>query len=449
MFPPAFVNSFAHNALLHPPRPPTLPPRNASPRSSPACTPRMTLSKRDMRRKIVQADTFNRMGFRETRDAVERDMSKQFTSGLIHELLDSANTLVRDNVTFHLAKAYGFCWGVERAVAMAYETRARFPDRRLWITNEIIHNPIVNQRLRDMDIFFVPQDGLAKDLTGIAGDDVVILPAFGATLEEMTYLDSIGAQIVDTTCPWVSKVWNVLEMHRKSKCTSIIHGKWKHEETVATASFADKYLVVLNMDEAQYVSNYILNGGDREHFLQKFTNAMSAGFDPDVDLEAVGVANQTTMLKSETTAIGKLFESTMMQKFGSAQLNEHFVAFDTICDATQERQDAMFELLGSDKKLDMMLVVGGYNSSNTSHLQEIAEHANVPSFWIERPETIEATNTIRYRTSDGADHVKENWLPSGPVSIGVTSGASTPDKVVEDALERVMMIAKLGTAQAA
>lgn len=374
-------------------------------------------------------------------------MASEFTSELVQELLAQANTMTRGNVTLKLAKAYGFCWGVERAVAMAYETRGRFPNHRIWITNEIIHNPIVNQRMREMNIHFVPQEGLKKDLSGITNGDVVILPAFGATIEEMTYLHSIGVQIVDTTCPWVSKVWKVLDRHRRKSCTSVIHGKWKHEETVATASFAEKYLVVLNMKEAQYVSDYILNGGDRDEFKDKFKNAMSSDFDPDTDLTAVGVANQTTMLKSETTAIGKLFEKTMMQKYGAAELSEHFVAFDTICDATQERQDAMFELLGQEK-LDIMLVVGGFNSSNTSHLQEIAEHAGLTSYWVDRPECIGPGNQIRFRTSDGTEQTLQNWLPSTPVTIGLTSGASTPDKVVEDVVERVFMISKLDPALA-
>lgn len=405
------------------------------------------ISKQEVRRRLIRTDTFNRMGFKETRKDAEGMMTKEFTSELVQELLAQANTMVRGNVTVKLAKAYGFCWGVERAVAMAYETRNRFPTQRIWITNEIIHNPLVNQRMREMDILFVPQEGAVKDLSGIVSGDVVVLPAFGATLEEMTYLHSLGVQIVDTTCPWVSKVWNTLDRHRRRSCTSVIHGKWKHEETVATASFAEKYVVVLNIDEAQYVADYILHGGNRAEFMEKFKNAMSADFDPDSDLVAIGIANQTTMLKSETTAIGKLFEKTMMQKYGASELNQHFVAFDTICDATQERQDAMYDLLG-EVKPDIMLVVGGFNSSNTSHLQEIAEHAGVTSYWVDRPDCIGPTNEIRFRSSDGTEQTKSNWLPSTPITIGLTSGASTPDKVVEDVIERVFMISKLDPAPA-
>lgn len=403
----------------------------------------MTISKRMARREILQSDSYNRMGFKETRDAAEGVMLKEFTSDLVKELLAHGNVIKRGDVTVKLAKKYGFCWGVERAVAIAYETRSQYPGKRIWITNEIIHNPTVNQLMRDMDIIFVPQEGMLKDLSGIEAGDVVVLPAFGATLEEMQYLNGLGVQIVDTTCPWVSKVWHALDRHQKANCTSIIHGKWKHEETVATASFAEQYLIVLNMDEAQYVVNYMLNGGDKQVFLDKFKNAMSEGFDPDVDLTAVGVANQTTMLKSETTAIGKLFEKTMMRKYGPAELNSHFVAYDTICDATQERQDAMYELLANKDNIDIMLVVGGFNSSNTSHLQEIAEHAGVASYWVNRPECIGPDNKIYFRSASGEEKTLENWMPSGPVTIGLTSGASTPDKVVEDVVERVFMISKL------
>jgi 4-hydroxy-3-methylbut-2-en-1-yl diphosphate reductase len=400
-----------------------------------------TPSKRELRREVVNSKNFNRLGFPDTKEEAAGMMTTEFTSELVAELREASYTLQRGGITVKLAKAYGFCWGVERAVAMAYETRRQYPNHRIHITNEIIHNPSVNNRLREMNVFFVPQNGLVKDLSEVQQSDVVILPAFGATLEEMQTLRERGCQIVDTTCPWVSKVWGALDKHKRAQCTSVIHGKWKHEETIATASFADKYIVVLNLGEAQYVADYIMNGGDREEFLAKFENAMSEGFDPDIDLSAVGVANQTTMLKSETAAIGKLFEKTMMQKFGPANLSKHFVAYDTICDATQERQDAMVELLNDE--LDYMIVVGGFNSSNTSHLQEMAEHAGVKSFWVNEPSCVGPGNTIRYRTSDGIEQTIEGWLPTGPVTIGLTSGASTPDKVVEDVMERVFMIHKL------
>lgn len=404
----------------------------------------MVLSKGQARREVYRSKSYNSRGFRETREEARASFTSEFNSELVKEMLASANVLTRGNVTIRLAKSYGFCWGVERAIALAYEARLFYADKKIFITNEIIHNPMVNQRMRDMDIFFVEHTEDGKDFSPVREGDVVLYPAFGATLEEMEFLrDDVGAKIVDTTCPWVSRVWSALDKHERAKCTSVIHGKWKHEETVATSSFAKKYLIVLNMKEAEYVSDYILNGGNKAEFLDKFKNSISSNFDPDVDLESLGMANQTTMLKSETNAIAKFFEKTMMRKHGPANVGKHFVAFDTICDATQERQDAMFDLMAEKDSLDLMLVIGGFNSSNTSHLQEISELAGVPSYWVDSPDCVGPGNKILYRTVDNQEHVLEGWLPNRPLTIGVTSGASTPNKVVEDVLERVFMISKL------
>jgi 4-hydroxy-3-methylbut-2-en-1-yl diphosphate reductase len=252
----------------------------------------------------------------------------------------------------------------------------------------------------------------------------------------MQILHDKGCKIVDTTCPWVSKVWNTVEKHKKIDYTSIIHGKYKHEETVATSSFAGKYLIVLNMPEAEYVSNYILNGGNREEFLQKFAKACSAGFDPDQDLERVGIANQTTMLKGETEQIGKLFERTMMQKYSPTEINEHFQSFNTICDATQERQDAMLDLV--QQNLDLMIVIGGFNSSNTTQLQQIAFERGIPSYHIDTVERIKSEKSIEHRKLTGEIAIADNWLPNGKIAVGITSGASTPDKVVEDVIARIL-----------
>jgi 4-hydroxy-3-methylbut-2-en-1-yl diphosphate reductase len=230
-------------------------------------------------------------------------------------------------------------------------------------------------------------------------------------------------------------VWNTVEKHKKMTFTSIIHGQYKHEETVATSSFAGVYLIVLNMAEAEYVANYILNGGDKAEFMAKFSKSHSEGFDPDKDLQGIGIANQTTMLKGDTEAIGKLFEKTMMRKYGPDQLNAHFWSFNTICDATQERQDAMFELV--EDKLDLMVVVGGYNSSNTTHLQEIAVERQIPSYHIDRADRIQAGNRIEHKPLGQDLAIQEDWLPEGPIVVGITSGASTPDMVVQEAIERI------------
>ncbi len=389
------------------------------------------------KRSLHQSDKYFRKSFGHQAE-VAGQMQTEYQSSLIQTIRDNNYTLTRGNVTIKLAQAFGFCWGVERAVAMAYEARQHFPQERIWITNEIIHNPSVNQRLRDMRVQFIEVINGQKDFSVVASGDVVILPAFGASVQEMQLLNDRGCTIVDTTCPWVSKVWNTVEKHKKKDYTSIIHGKYKHEETVATSSFAQTYLIVLNLDEAQYVADYILKGGDREEFLAKFSNAYSEGFDPDVDLIRIGIANQTTMLKGETEAIGKLFEHTMLQKYGPQSLNDHFLAFNTICDATQERQDAMFDLV--DETVDLMVVIGGYNSSNTTHLQEIAIERHIPSYHIDGPERIGPGNRVEHKPLNQDLTVTENWLPEGPITVGVTSGASTPDRSVEEAIERIFQL---------
>jgi len=386
------------------------------------------------KRSLHSSENYHRKGFGHEAE-VATQLQSEYQSNLIKEIRENNYRLQRGDVTIRLAEAFGFCWGVERAVAMAYETRQHFPTERIWMTNEIIHNPSVNQRLQDMQVEFIPVVAGEKDFSVVGAGDVVILPAFGASVQEMQLLNDKNCKIVDTTCPWVSKVWNTVEKHKKKDYTSIIHGKYKHEETVATSSFAGKYLVVLNLKEAQYVADYILNGGSRDEFMAKLTRACSAGFDPDKDLEQIGIANQTTMLKSETEQIGKLFERTMMKKYGPAELNNHFLSFNTICDATQERQDAMLGLV--EEKLDLMVVIGGFNSSNTTQLQQIAIERGIPSYHIDSAERIGSGNRVEHKPLGRDLEVTENWLPPGKIVVGVTSGASTPDKVVEDAIEKI------------
>ncbi|PZU99237.1 MAG: 4-hydroxy-3-methylbut-2-enyl diphosphate reductase [Pseudanabaena sp.] len=397
-----------------------------------------TLDTQAMRRALHKSPNYFRQGFGHGEEA-ESTMRSQYHSNLIQTIRDHNYVYSEGDVTIYLAKSFGFCWGVERAVAMAYETRTQFPKERIWITNEIIHNPSVNAKLKEMEVQFIPVDSSGtKDFSGVAQGDVVILPAFGASVQETQLLDSLGSKIVDTTCPWVSKVWNRVEKHKKADFTSIVHGKYNHEETIATSSYAKRYLVVLNIQEAEYVANYILNGGSRQEFLGKFSKATSPDFDPDLDLERIGVANQTTMLKGETEAIGKLFEKTMMQKYGVENLNQHFLAFNTICDATQERQDAMFEIV--EEELDLMIVIGGYNSSNTTHLQEIAIERNLSSYHIDDVHRILSAEVIEHKPLGKAITQSSNWLPSGKIKVGVTSGASTPDRVVEDVINRIFAL---------
>ena len=297
-----------------------------------------TVSKKQQRLAFMKSDQFYRNGFKEVRKEVEDTMEGQFQSTIVDELKENEFVIERDGVRVHLASDFGFCWGVERSIALAYEAVKHFPERKVHITNELIHNPEVNDNLQAMNVNFIDKvEGGGKDFSVVGEKDVVILPAFGASFEEMKLFDERDVEVVDTTCPWVSKVWNTVDTHQKKGLTSIIHGKYAHEETVATTSFCEDYVCVKDMNEASMVTDYILNGGDKEAFLDYFKNACSDGFDPDTMLINLGIANQTTMYKKETRAIGQLLQKTMIEKYGPVDADKHYMEFDTICDATQVR----------------------------------------------------------------------------------------------------------------
>jgi 4-hydroxy-3-methylbut-2-en-1-yl diphosphate reductase len=358
-------------------------------------------------------------------------------------------------VTVRLAEEFGFCYGVDRAVEYAYETRAQFPDRRLFLLGEIIHNPHVNRRLRDAGIVFLrPREEGGFDLSGIAPDDVVILPAFGATVEDFRRLQAIGCILVDTTCGSVLNVWKRVEQYARDGFTALIHGKHYHEETKATASQVFKhpngrYLVVRDMAEARLVMDYLEGAPgamDREEFLAHFRDKTSPGFDPDRDLARIGVANQTTMLAGESLEIGAEVERSLERRYGGTPAfprEAHFRSFDTICSATQERQDAVLAMMeGPQGAPDVMLVIGGYNSSNTNHLAVICGR-HTRTYHVSDANRIDPeTGVIRHKPTgtpaDGAEEVARDWLPDGEVSIGVTAGASTPNNKIGEAVERVL-----------
>ena len=270
-------------------------------------------------------------------------------------------------LTIRLAEEFGYCYGVDRAVQYAYEARHKFPDRRLFLLGEIIHNPHVNKRLRELGIeFLMPGPQGQFEFGGITTEDVVIIPAFGVTLRDLKELRDVGCLLVDTTCGSVLNVWKRVESYAYDGYTAIIHGKFYHEESKATASQTSRYvdgayLIVLDMEEARSVCDYIVSGGAKEEFLNRFGHACSKGFDPDVDLVKVGVANQTTMLASETAKIAKQFRAAMVERYGAENLQEHYRHFDTLCSATQDRQDAVIKMMESPP--DIMIVIGGYNSS--------------------------------------------------------------------------------------
>jgi 4-hydroxy-3-methylbut-2-enyl diphosphate reductase len=374
-------------------------------------------------------------------------LAERYHSTLVDTIKAQDFHYISGRLTVHLAREFGFCYGVDRAVDYAYQARRRFPDRRVYLTGEIIHNPHVNDQLRGQGIRFLSDSG--EDAGALSPADVVILPAFGVTVEELQHLDGTGCTLVDTTCGSVLNVWKNVRRYAADGLTSVIHGKYWHEETRATASQAvavdgGHYLVVLDREEAAYVCRYIEAGGHRAEFLERFASAVSPGFDPDVHLERVGCANQTTMLSSESVAIGEMFRDAFRVRYGEDGLGERFRAFDTICSATQDRQDAVHRLL-ADHPLDLVLVIGGYNSSNTCNLARICA-SRVPTYHIADPNGLVSATEIRFRdVTAKAEVIGRDWLPSNrAVSIGITSGASTPDNLVEDAVRTLDRFANDG-----
>jgi 4-hydroxy-3-methylbut-2-enyl diphosphate reductase len=370
------------------------------------------------------------------KQAVAGRLAENYHSAIVERIKAEDFTYRTGRLTVHLAREFGFCYGVDRAVDYAYQTRERFPDRHVFLTGEIIHNPHVNEKLRGMGIRFLTDERDSFDR--LEPSDVVILPAFGVTVSMLEQLERRGCTLIDTTCGSVLNVWKNVRRYAEGGYTSIIHGKEWHEETRATASqavqYGGRYLVVFDGEEADLVCGYIRSGGDRDAFMTRFGKALSPGFDPDRDLQRIGLANQTTMLMTESLQIGERFRSAMLDRYGSANLAERYQAFDTICSATQDRQDAVVTLL-REQTVDLMIVIGGYNSSNTANLARICA-ASRPTFHIADPECLVSADEIRYRPVGAkSEQTVRGWLPlDGPVTIGLTSGASTPDNLVGAAI---------------
>jgi 4-hydroxy-3-methylbut-2-en-1-yl diphosphate reductase len=371
--------------------------------------------------------------------AVAGMLAESYHSALVERIKNENFTYQAGRMTIHLAREFGFCYGVDRAVDYAYQTRERFPDRAVYLTGEIIHNPHVNEKLRSMGIGFLSDDAGAMDRLGPA--DVVILPAFGVTVAMLQQLDRRGCTMIDTTCGSVLNVWKNVRRYAEGGYTAIIHGKVWHEETQATASqavgYGGRFLVVLDRPETDIVCDYIRRGGDAAAFMDRFGKAASPGFDPDRDLQRIGLANQTTMLMSESLEIGEMLRAAMLERYGAERCAEHYQAFDTICSATQDRQDAVVALL-RDEPVDLMIVIGGYNSSNTANLARICA-ASRPTYHIADPDCLVSSGEIRHRPVGAKQETSSTgWLPqSGPVRIGLTSGASTPDNLVGAAIARL------------
>ncbi len=380
--------------------------------------------------------------------AVAAELAASYDSVAVDEMRADGFVQTRGRLTLHLAREFGFCYGVERAVDYAYQTRKRFPDKRVCLTGEIIHNPHVNDRLRAQGIEILTDPD--ADAGSLGPNDVVILPAFGVSISELAALEARGCTLVDTTCGSVLNVWKNVRRYAQDGYTSVIHGKVKHEETRATASQAVQFpnghfLVVLDEAEAGIACDYIRHGGDRATFMARFAPAVSPGFDPGLHLARVGCANQTTMLMSESLAIGDMFRSAMRDRYGVDDLANRFRAFDTICSATQERQDAVLAMLDQEP-LQLMVVVGGYNSSNTCNLARICAE-KVPTFHIADPECLVSADQIRHRpiglpsTAAANDQVSRDWLPEGRIIVGLTAGASTPNNLVGQAIRRLQELA--------
>lgn len=388
--------------------------------------------------------TYFRKGFGLKSEIAGR-LSADYHSAIVERLRQRGYQLSVGHLTFRLAQEFGFCYGVDRAVEYAYETRTKFPDRQLYLVGEIIHNPHVNEKLRAMGITILEQQEGEFDFSGIAPDDVVIMPAFGVTIRDFDRLRGIGCVLVDTTCGSVLNVWKRVESYARDGFTAVIHGKHYHEETRATASQvmkhpAGRYLVVRDMSDARMICDFIEQGGDPTVLQSHFGSAVSAGFDFPRDLTRVGIANQTTMLSGESLAIADEVRKSMIRRYGPAELDQHFRSFDTICSATQERQDAILALL--KEPLDLMVVVGGYNSSNTCHLAALVHQHGIPTYHIEDADAIDIeTGAIRHQPiGTKSEATTQDWLGRSQ-SIGITAGASTPNNKVGETIARISAIA--------
>jgi len=375
------------------------------------------------------------------REAIDPWLARDYHSRFVEWLRDRGYEASAGDTVIRLAREFGFCYGVERAVEYAYETREKFPDRRVFLTGEIIHNPRVNRRLGEMQVGFLPRDGTPEErFRSVLPEDVVILPAFGVTVSELAELRRLGCILVDTTCGSVLNVWKNVDRYAQDGYTAVIHGKYEHEETRATSSRTGRwpegrYIVVRDPEETERAARYIESGGDRDAFLASFGEACGPGFDPDADLVRIGLANQTTMLSSESLAIAERLKQAMIRRYGEAALGEHFRAFDTICTATQDRQDAVGALLASG--VDLMLVLGGYNSSNTTHLVEIASR-RTPTYHIDSASCLVSAEEIVHKPFASAETATaRGWLPKGRAVIGITAGASTPNSEIGETLARL------------
>ena len=348
-------------------------------------------------------------------------------------------------IQFVLARHFGFCYGVENAIEISYRALEENPDKKVFLLSQMIHNQEVNKDLESRGIKFIMDTDGSQFIPwqNINKDDVVIIPAFGTTLEiEHLLLDKgVEVQKYNTTCPFVEKVWNRAEKLGKDNYTIIIHGKPKHEETKATFSHSNHHgpsVIVRDMNDAHQLANIMLGNKTRSEFYDEFSGKFSPGFDPHVHLHRVGVVNQTTMLASETQGIADFFRQLMISKYGEENLKEHFAdARDTLCYATNDNQDSTYQLLESGA--DLALVVGGYNSSNTSHIVDLCER-KFPTYFINSESEIKSISEIHHFNYHRKQNViTHEFLPDKrPLRIVLTSGASCPDTLVDRVLLKML-----------
>ncbi|MBT8479124.1 MAG: 4-hydroxy-3-methylbut-2-enyl diphosphate reductase [Gemmatimonadetes bacterium] len=370
-------------------------------------------------------------------------LAEAYGSEIVKAIKASDYRLTVGRFTFRMARSLGFCYGVDRAVEYAYETCAKFAGRRIFLVGEIIHNPHVNQQLSDRGVrFLLPGEDGEFDFSPVRADDVVIIPAFGVQIADLDKLREIGCVLVDTTCGSVLHVWKRVESYARDGFTAVIHGKHFHEETRATSSQVLKYpegryLVVRDMEETDIVCGFIRGEVDSSVIQAKFMERASEGFDPETDLARIGVANQTTMLASESLAIAGRLREAIAERYGAEELPDRFRSFDTICSATQDRQDAIKDMMRNPP--DAMVVVGGFNSSNTNHLATLCAEST-RTFHIESARGIDVESGVITFKRAGTQEIDvvDEWLPDGPVEIGLTAGASTPDSLIGETAENIL-----------
>lgn len=348
-------------------------------------------------------------------------------------------------VQFLIARHFGFCYGVENAIEISYRTVEEHPGKRVFLLSQMIHNPLVNADLEAKGIRFLMDTKGTQlvDWSELTADDVVLIPAFGTTVEIEERLTAIGIQIekYDTTCPFVKKVWSMSQKLGKQGATVIIHGKHAHEETRATFSHSRQNapsVVVKDFAEAERLAAYVKGDKNPQEFYEEFHGKYSEGFDVQTAFDKLGVVNQTTMLASDTHEIAEYFKQIMLDRFGADALKDHFVdTRDTLCYATNDNQDATYGLL--EEEADLALVVGGYNSSNTSHLVELCER-KFPTYYIASVDEIDSAQKINhYDFHNSKMLATEQWLPQkSPTRIVLTSGASCPDAAVDDVMDKVL-----------